>query len=834
MPQSPANRISIGRDLRSEDHKRRDSFESAISRREKDDELALFNEVQSKERDNFLLQSNDDFDDDIFSTKLRYFSDHKVEISVPARGESSDLLKADGDKNNYDWLITPPETPLFRSMDDEAPPQVKPPHRTRPMSQPVPISRSPTTEKGQRNGRACPSPNRLGPSRSSSNSSPPPVTRHISSPSRGFSPPASKPSPGPRFNTPPLRRITSSAPPKIKAWQTNGFASEAPSNLRGSSPTSRNRSRNSRSPVASRSVCSSHSKGSVSSFGDDDLDSLRSLPVRISGRSGPQGVNIYPSKSPVNFSRKPTRSLSNSATKRSLDLDRKGPQNMFRPLLSSVPISTSHAENASSQHYSLAFKHSSSITTSNDPSSDLATSGPHDNEEGSEENQDNMKGHSYPYADDELFLMDQACKLIEVIDEIDVKNDGSNAVNSPQDMVTCSKCGQLFHLDVVIEGDPQYCRECKNSELNSNISNPVVILTSNTEKVDSQHSSCESIKNLQIIPSVEKGFNYPKCVNDARRHIFENTSFTTSNTSFSLNSTKSSISMSVSSSADLGFSRQAEGRVYPQSSGQKSDTENYGYEFEEKMCLDPCEQLLASTCTEIESAVTNIENNVVLKRPIQEEDAGPDSLCADGVDIAEVPYTGSMDAISEIEIESVDVVICADSSSHVDSIDLKRCTDELRDDEDITEIVDELDVSQPNHRVIDESRIWLDESNSKSRTLEEATDAILFCSSIVHNITYEAANIAIYKETSPIEVIRPTVTYLEKPDSERRDNNTHSKTMQKRNSKSRKDRPKRPEMNSKPPSCNEEIDGKSNFEAPNNTDSIKPPKVESKCNCIIM
>ncbi|KAL3635775.1 hypothetical protein CASFOL_020322 [Castilleja foliolosa] len=665
MPQSLVTRISPGRDLRSEDHKRRYSLESAISRREKDDELALFNEAQSKERDNFLLQSNEDFDDDIFSTKLRYFLDHKVEISVPARKRVVICsMPMEIKTTMIGWSITPPETPLFRSMDDEGPPQVKPADRTHPGSQPVPISRSPTTEKA--------------------------------------------------------------------------------------------------------------------SSGDDDLDSLRSLPISSSGRSGPRGVDIYPSKSPDSFSRKPGRSLSNSATKRSLDLvrqvDRKGHQNMFRPLLSRVPISTSHAENENSQHYSLSFEHSSSITTRSITNSDLATSGAHDIEKSIEQNQDNMKGHSYPYMDDELFVMEQSGKLNEVLDEIDVKNDCSDATNSSLDMVTCSKCGQLFLLDeVVIEEDPLFCRECKNPELNSNITNPELIPTTNPEKVDeSQHSSFELIKNLRMIPTKEKGFNYPKCVNNARGHIFENTSFTTSNTSFSLNSTKSSISMSFSSSFDLGFSRETEGRVYQQSSGQKSDTENYQYEFDEKTCLDPCEQLLASECTEMSeiSACTNIENNVVLKT--QEGDAGPDSLCADGVDVAEVPYTGPLDAIYEIEIENVDGVISADSGSDVDSIDLRRCTDDLRDDEDITEIVDEFDVSQPNHRVIDESRILLDEEKSKSRTLEEATDAILFCSSIVHNTAYEAANIAIYKETSPIEVIRPTVTYLEKPDRERRDNNYYT------------------------------------------------------------
>ncbi|CAI9768763.1 unnamed protein product [Fraxinus pennsylvanica] len=117
MPPSPAMRISPRRELRAENHKRGRSLGNAIPYREKVDDLALFNEVQNKEKENFLLQSNDDFED-AFLTKLRHFSDNKGGITIPARGEGSDLLNA-GDKNDYDWLITPPETPLFPSLSPD-------------------------------------------------------------------------------------------------------------------------------------------------------------------------------------------------------------------------------------------------------------------------------------------------------------------------------------------------------------------------------------------------------------------------------------------------------------------------------------------------------------------------------------------------------------------------------------------------------------------------------------------------------------------------------------------------------------------------------------------
>ena len=138
MPPSPAMRSSHGREFRGDNHKRGRSLEGGILFGEKDDDLALFNEMQTRERDNFLLKSNDDFEDlfckfplmmtvgiwlpsfwkhelKLFvfkyliltfffvATKLRYFSDYNLGISIPVRGENSDLLNADGEKHDYDW-----------------------------------------------------------------------------------------------------------------------------------------------------------------------------------------------------------------------------------------------------------------------------------------------------------------------------------------------------------------------------------------------------------------------------------------------------------------------------------------------------------------------------------------------------------------------------------------------------------------------------------------------------------------------------------------------------------------------------------------------------------
>ena len=76
MPPSPALRCSSGRELRGDNHKRGRSFESGLLFKEKDEDLALFNEMQTKEKESFLLQSADDFEDTFcnFPTDLTFLS----------------------------------------------------------------------------------------------------------------------------------------------------------------------------------------------------------------------------------------------------------------------------------------------------------------------------------------------------------------------------------------------------------------------------------------------------------------------------------------------------------------------------------------------------------------------------------------------------------------------------------------------------------------------------------------------------------------------------------------------------------------------------------------
>ena len=39
------------------------------------------------------------------ASKVKSLPDINLGITIPARGETSDLLNIDGDKNDYEWLV---------------------------------------------------------------------------------------------------------------------------------------------------------------------------------------------------------------------------------------------------------------------------------------------------------------------------------------------------------------------------------------------------------------------------------------------------------------------------------------------------------------------------------------------------------------------------------------------------------------------------------------------------------------------------------------------------------------------------------------------------------
>ncbi|XP_031475822.1 uncharacterized protein LOC116247704 isoform X1 [Nymphaea colorata] len=411
MPPSPAFRRSPS--PKTEGLRRQGSFETPLMFREEDHDLALFNDMDARERDDFLLTCADEDMDDSISTKLKHFSDFKLGVTVPALGDGSDLLEVEDEKNDYDWLLTPPDTPLFPSLDDESTTLPNIAQRGRPQSQPISISRSNAVEKSRssQKSRTSASPNRLSPSPRSTSGSVQSRGRPSSAPNSSFIRPSTSPrrpstppsmhhSQTERSSTPTARRVSTgssgykrglspvkanrgnSASPKLSAWPSNlpGFSSDAPPNLRtslsdraasyvrGASPASRNgrdiankNRRQSTSPVVSRSASSQHSddhdhtssysKGSVGSSCEDEVESMQSvLPDKqvispgISGRSIARRNEPFSKPKGSIYSKRISRPiLSSSAPKRSFDSamrqmdQRKGPQSMFRPLLSSVP-----------------------------------------------------------------------------------------------------------------------------------------------------------------------------------------------------------------------------------------------------------------------------------------------------------------------------------------------------------------------------------------------------------------------------------------------------------------------------------------------------------------
>ncbi|XP_042504821.1 zonadhesin-like isoform X2 [Macadamia integrifolia] len=135
--------------------------------KEKEEELALFLEMRKreKERDSLLLHNSEEFDAPLGS-KHGGSPIFRIVSPTPARKTRADnFLNSENDKNDYDWLLTPPGTPLFPSLEMESQKpfmsQIGTP-KTRPVSlksrlanpqiEPVPrgnpLSRQPTSSPG--------------------------------------------------------------------------------------------------------------------------------------------------------------------------------------------------------------------------------------------------------------------------------------------------------------------------------------------------------------------------------------------------------------------------------------------------------------------------------------------------------------------------------------------------------------------------------------------------------------------------------------------------------------------------------------------------------------
>ncbi|XP_014495817.1 mucin-5AC [Vigna radiata var. radiata] len=92
--------------------------------KDKEEELALFLEMKKreKERSDLLLNGSEEFDAPL---GLNASSNpiFNISSSTPAPVRKTgvdDFLNSENDKNDYDWLLTPPGTPLFPSLEMES------------------------------------------------------------------------------------------------------------------------------------------------------------------------------------------------------------------------------------------------------------------------------------------------------------------------------------------------------------------------------------------------------------------------------------------------------------------------------------------------------------------------------------------------------------------------------------------------------------------------------------------------------------------------------------------------------------------------------------------
>ncbi|XP_059667973.1 uncharacterized protein LOC132313286 [Cornus florida] len=90
--------------------------------KENDDDLALFLEMQNseKERKDLLFQNSNELDNQLGSKQDRS-QITKIPLRLPVKMDRlDDFLNSENNKTDYDWLLTPPGTPLFPSAEVES------------------------------------------------------------------------------------------------------------------------------------------------------------------------------------------------------------------------------------------------------------------------------------------------------------------------------------------------------------------------------------------------------------------------------------------------------------------------------------------------------------------------------------------------------------------------------------------------------------------------------------------------------------------------------------------------------------------------------------------
>ncbi|EPS71355.1 hypothetical protein M569_03402 [Genlisea aurea] len=213
----------------------------------KDDDLALFREMRNseKERNILLLQNSDELDAPL-GTKTGSSPIFNLAAEAPPpvpKSVTADFFNSDNDKNDYDWLLTPPGTPLFPSLEMES-------HKTvmsqlgTPKAHPTALKSRLANAQAESGGRS---------NLSSRNQTASPV---LNASSGGIRRPSSSGGPGSRPGTPTGRPTLSSANRPTLALSSNKSAlpsAAKPSSAMPSKSTPITSARSSRSTTPTRS-----------------------------------------------------------------------------------------------------------------------------------------------------------------------------------------------------------------------------------------------------------------------------------------------------------------------------------------------------------------------------------------------------------------------------------------------------------------------------------------------------------------------------------------------------------------------------------------------------
>jgi len=260
----------------------------------------------------------------------------------------------------------------------------------------------------------------------------------------------------------------------------------------------------------------------------------------------------------------------------------------------------------------------------------------------------------------------------------------------------------------------------------------------------------------------------------------------------------------------------------------------------------------AIDCWSVAQAIVNDDSeavkDVVIQNQCADRIAYDDDLCsnmsldADGncikmseenvsaitnyaVDTSEHPHPCGANCCYSHQMQS-EVVLVSDEANRLDD-----CS--------VSAIFEDVLVSATEAKIADlPNDEGLRKQIQRSFSLEEATDTILFCSSIIHDLAYKAATIALEHEQGSELAVAPRPTVMGIGKSFQRDDGVlklpHRRTAKRNIARKRLERETVTETAEMQVITKDPVIVHSASEITRSSDSMKPPKVESKCNCTVM